>query len=165
MKQRLMRTGTPYALDVKRLTEHWPVPELTEGRVIPHEELAGVLNIEAGTQRYYGVVNSWRKRMLKECGVFMVWEASAGVTVLPPAGVLHHAETRTRQKIRQTGKAIRTFAWVDRERLDDTGKARLDHQMRVAAALQTATDAAKRQLAVELAPIKSLPKRVDAKAS
>ena len=160
MKQSAVFTGgVPYKVDVKRLAEALPVAELTEGRMIPHELLEGILNLERGSQRYYGVINSWITTTKNETGIFMVWRPGDGVEVLPPSSVLQHAETRTRQKIRQTGKAIKTFAWVQRERLDDTGKARLDHQMRIANALKTAIDGAKRELACELSPVLSLPKR------
>ena len=151
--------GVPYAIDVKSLMEAFSIDTLTEGRVIPHDELEATIGSERGSQRYYGVVNSWIGRVKNETGVFLVWDQGTGVRVLDPASVLGHAETRTRQKIKQTGRAIKTFAWVKRERLDDTGKARLDHQMRVAMALKTAIDTTRKELAVELAPVKCLPKR------
>jgi len=151
--------GVPYAVDVKRLREAWPIDRLEEGVLVPHEELEAVLNLERGTQRYYGVINSWMGKIRTETGIYMVWTPGDGVRVLAPAGILSHAETRTRQKIKQTGRAIRTFAWVQRDRLDEVGQARLDHQQRVAAALKMAIDATRQQLAVELAPARSLPKR------
>ena len=152
------RGGVPYALDLKRLREAFPVPTLTEGRVIKHGQLETVVNVKKGASRYYAVVDAWRAELKNNAGIFVVWERAVGLKVLNPAELLNHAETRTRQKIRQTGKAIRTFAWVDRNRLDDTGKARLDHQVRVANVVRDALDSAKKELAVSLAPVKSLPR-------
>ena len=154
----LFRGGVPYALDVNRLNEAFPVSTLAEGTVIEHAQLEAVLNERRGSQRYYGVVNAWIGKQKHVNGIILTWEPSTGLKVLNPADVLQYAESRTRQKIKQTGKAIRLFAWVDRTRLDETGQKRLDHQMRVANAIKTSIDSARKELAVDLAPIKSLPK-------
>ena len=150
--------GVPYAIDVKRLTEAFPVPSLTEGRVIKHENLEAIVNAPKGSQRYYAVINSWIHQLKNANGIFVAWESGTGIKILDPGGILTHTEIRTRQKIRQTGKAVKNYAWVDRTRLDTRGQQRLDHQTRVAAALRESLNAARREMAIELAPIQSLPK-------
>jgi hypothetical protein len=150
--------GMPYGPDVNRLKETFPVTKLTEGTIIRHEELEAVVRQQRGSQRYYGVINSWMSQQKNANGIFMVWEPATGIKVLNPAEILSHAETKTRQKIKQTGKAIRTFGWVDRNRLDETGQKRLDHQMRVANAIKQSIESARRELSVDIAPVKSLPK-------
>ena len=155
----IFRGGIPYAIDVRRLQEAFPTASLVEGLLVTHSELEGVLDCKRGTQRYYGVVNSWIKHERHSNGVFAVWEFAQGIRILDPSGVLDYAETRTRQKIKQTGGAIRTFAWVDRQRLNDTGQKRLDHQLRVAAAIAASLDTARQQLTIDLTPVKSLPGR------
>lgn len=155
----VFRGGLPFAPDVKRLEEAFPVDSLAEGRIIGHERLETIVQAKRGTGRYYGVINSWIHRLRNVNGVFVVWQQGDGIKVLNPAEILDHAELRTRQKIRQTGRAVKTFAWVDRTRLDETGQRRLDHQMRIVGAMKDSLDQAKRQLAVELAPVHSLPKR------
>lgn len=156
-KTGIWRGGIPYALDVTRLTEKYP--EIPEGLVIKHEELESLLGCKRATQRYYGVVNSWMSKQKNTNGIIMVWVPSIGVKVLDPAGVLEHAETRTRQKSGQLRKAIKTFAWVDRSRLDDVGQKRLDHQVIIAAKIAQAATDGTREMAVELSPIKAMPKR------
>jgi hypothetical protein len=158
---KIITGGVPYALDVKRLTEAFPVNDLTEDRVITHEDLEGTIQLRRGTQRYYGVINSWLHKMKQEAGIYMIWEPGDGVKVLNPAGLLFHAETRTRQKIKQTVRAIRIYGHVEqrRDRLDETGRARLDHMVRVANKTKEAIEQARKDMAVELAPVKSLPKR------
>lgn len=156
----IFKGGIPYAPDIRRLSEAFPVPSLVEGLTIPHEKLEAVLDLKRGNSRYYGVVNAWIGHQKNENSIVIVWEPSEGLKVLNPAEILHHAETRTRQKSGQLNRAVKLFAWVDRKRLDDTGQKRLDHQMRVAAVLAQAVSAAKKDLAVELAPVKSLPKRI-----
>jgi hypothetical protein len=153
--------GVPYSVDVNRLIESFPADGLEEGRVITHEELEASVGLQRGAQRYYGVINSWISKIKSETGIFMVWEQGDGVRVLAPSGVLEHAETITRQKIKQTKRAVNTFAWVKRDRLNEVGRQRLDHVMRVGNAIKESIDSARRQLAVELAPVKSLPKRKD----
>lgn len=150
--------GIPYGVDVRRLCEAFPVPSLTEGREIPHHSLEEIVNVPKGHQRYYAVVNSWITQMRNSNGIFIVWRPTIGIKVLPPEGVLEHAETRTRQKIRLTKRAISTFAWVDSKRLDATGQKRLDHITRNLTVLKDQLVAAQKATAIDLAPIKSLPK-------
>jgi len=150
--------GLPYGPDVNRLKEAFPVERLTEDTVITHEKLEAVVSESRGSQRYYGVINSWISQLKNSNGLFIIWEASIGIKVLNPAEILNVAEVRTRQKIKQTGKAIKTFGWVDRSRLDTTGQKRLDHQLRVVAAVKESIDNARKQLSIDIAPVKSLPK-------
>jgi hypothetical protein len=158
MEARLFFGGMPYGIDIKRLEEAFPVKKLAEGRVIEHDALSAALGEKRGTSRYYGVINAWIGRMLNSNGIYIAWQPGDGIKVLDPAGVLNRAETITRQKMRQTGKAVKIFAWVDRSRLDSIGQQRLDHQIRVAQAIKTALDEKRREFAVELGPVKSLPR-------
>lgn len=155
---RIFRGGVPYAVDVKRLSEAFPVPSLTEGRIIKHVQLEDVLDLKKGGHRYYSVINSWLSHMKNENGIVMVWEPSEGVTVLDPAGILAYTENRTRHKIRQTIKAAKGAAWVPENRLDPIGQQRLLHFRRLASNMCDSLDAARREMAVSLAPVKSLPK-------
>jgi hypothetical protein len=155
---KVFRGGVPYAVDVKRLIEAFPVPSLTEGRVINHIQLEGVLDMAKGAHRYYAVVNSWIAHMKNENGIFMVWEPAVGVTVLDPAGILSFAENRTRHKLRQTGRAVKDFGWVNRNRLDSIGQQRFDHINRVASAAADASKSALKGMSISLAPVKSLPR-------
>lgn len=154
----IFRNGTPYGPDIKRLNEAFPVPALAEGLVIEHSRLEKVLGYKKGTSRYYGVIDSWINHQRAENSIVIAWELSVGLKVLNPAEILEYAEKRVRQKLTQTGRAIKMFGWVDRDRLDAVGQKRLDHQARVARVLKESVDIARKQLAVELAPIQSLPK-------
>ena len=154
---KIFRGGVPYAVDVKRLLEAFPAPSLTEGRVITHSQLEAIVNATKGA-RYYGVVNSWMAQMKNTCGIFIIWEPSVGIKILAPAEILNFAEIKTRQKIGQTGKAIKTLGFVDRTRLDTIGQQRFDHEQRVFSVLHDALASTRKDLAVNLAPIRSLPK-------
>jgi len=156
----IFKGGIPYGPDIKRLSEAFPVPELTEGLIISHPKLEAILEIARTSQRYYGVVNAWISKQKHDNGIIIKWQPSVGLKVLNPAEVLEFAETRTKQKAKQLGRSVKWFSWVDRKRLDDTGQKRLDHQMMVSARMAQAVASAQKELAVELAPIKSLPKRI-----
>jgi hypothetical protein len=158
---KIFRGGTPYALDVERLLKSYPTSELTEGRIVKHEELEAVLEISRYTSagRYYGVINSWRTKEKSANSIIINWVPGTGLKVLDPSGVLEHAEVRTRQKSRQLCRATGIFRWVDRNRLDDIGQRRLDHQLIVSAKLAHAASIAQREMAIELAPVGVLPKR------
>lgn len=155
----IFRGGRPYGPDRRRLDEAFPVISLTEGRIILHSQLEEVLGMKRTASRYYALVNSWLSHKRGENGLVIRWESKVGLKVLDPAGVLDFAERRTRQKVKQTIKAVKTFAWVDRARLDGTGQLRLDHQLRIVGAMKDGLEHAKKQLAIELAPVKSLPQR------
>lgn len=156
----IFRGGIPYGPDLRRLAECFPVPNLAEGLVIKHEDLEAILEVDRHGTRYRGVVNSWIGKLRAENGIILTWQPSIGIKVLDPAGVLEHAETRTRQKVRQLQRTVKLFGWVDRSRLDDTGKRRLDHEMISAAKMAQHAKDAEKEMAIELAPIKSMPKRI-----
>lgn len=159
MSESIFRGGLPYAPDVNRLIEAFPVAQLAEGRLIKHGDIEVVIQSTRGSGRYYGVVNSWIGKMIAEHGIVIVWSVTEGVSVLDPTCTLNHAESRFRQKAKQIIKAVKRFAWVDRSRLNEQGQARLDHESRLARKLCEAADQALRDSAVELAPVVSLPKR------
>jgi hypothetical protein len=150
--------GIPYALDVNRLKAAFPVASLNEGVVISHVQLEATIDTPKGTGRYYGVINSWRAEMKNSNAILMEWDPSVGLKVLDPAAILGHAEKRTRQKIGQTVKAIKIFAWVPRSRLDAIGQQRLDHDVRITNRISESLKRDKKEMAIELAPVKSLPK-------
>jgi len=154
----LFAGAVPYGPDIKKLEARFPVETLEEGMLIEHEILEAVINQKRGTSRYYGVVNSWRLRIRNQTAVFITWEMGKGLVVLPPHGVQGHAEAKTRQKIRQTARAIALFKWVDRSRLNDIGQRRFDHQTRLLELMRQQMETTKRQIAIELVPVRSLPK-------
>jgi len=149
----------PYGPDLRRIEEAFPVPSLSEGRQISHAELEAVTHAKRGSGRYYGVVNAWINRIKNQNGIVMVWQPGDGLKVLDPGEVLAFSESKTRQKMRQTARAFRNFAWVDRSRLDEVGQRRLDHMMQATSKLKAALDSTRKEIAVELAPVVSLPKR------
>lgn len=148
--------GVPYAPDIRKLEEAYPSPE--EDQIISHADLEKVLNLPQKSPRYYGVINTWRKRLRAERNIDSEWVQGIGVKILNPADRLKESEKNVKAGIRHTGRAFRRLAIVPRERLDAIGQARYDHALTVASKLTAAGKDAQRELAIDLAPVKSLPK-------
>jgi hypothetical protein len=148
--------GIPYGPDVRKLEEAFPSPD--EDQIIRHGELEALLKIPSKTSRYYGVVNGWRKKLRNDRNIDSEWIHGIGLKILNPADRLIESERNVKQGIRHTGRAFRRLAIVPRDRLDAIGQARYDHAIGVAAKLTQAGRDAKRELAIDLAPVKSLPK-------
>lgn len=148
--------GIPYGPDIRKLEESYPSPE--EDQVFPHDELETLLKIPQKTQRYYGVINTWRRRLRTERNIDSEWIHGIGLKILNPADRLKESERNVKQGIRHTGRGFRRLAIVPRDRLDAIGQARYDHALQVASKLITAGREARKELAVDLAPVKSLPK-------
>ena len=155
-KYNLWTGGLPYEMQVKKLEEIHPVPE--EGSVISHEVLAKIIGEAYGTSRYYGVINSWRKKLFSMLGIDTVILPGMGLRILEPAERLHHSEADFRSSLRKVKKSARRLAATPRERLDDVGKQRYDHIAIIMAKMKTEVGQAKKQLVIDLAPVKSLPK-------
>lgn len=156
MKPAQLVNGIPYGPDVRKLEEAFPNPE--EDQVITSEEFEKVIRTPAKTARFYGVINTWRRRLRTDRNIDTEWVQGVGVKILNPADRLKVSEGNIKQGIRHTGRAFRRLAITPRERLDATGQQRYDHQLQVAAKLTAAGRDAKRELAIDLAPVKSLPK-------
>lgn len=156
MKPAQIVNGIPYGPDVLKLEEKFPTPQ--EDQIIRHAEFEALLRIEPKTSRYYGVVNMWRRRLRNERNIDSEWIHGIGLKILNPADRLKESERNVKQGIRHTGRAFRRLAIVPRERLDNIGQQRYDHALQTAAKLTQAGKDAQRELAIDLAPVKSLPK-------
>lgn len=153
----VFRNGIPYGPDFGKLDATFT--DLTEGVLLTHPELEAALGIKRRSSRYYAVVNAWVRRKRASMGIFMVWESKVGLRVLDPASILTFSEARFQQKLVQTGRSIRNFGYVDRDRLNGLGQQRLDHQLQVAMKIRDAVESARKELAIGLSPIASLPQR------
>jgi hypothetical protein len=153
---KLWKGGLPYGPQVKKLEEAYPRPE--EDSVISHEDFVALVSETKGTQRYYGVINSWRKKLFNELGIDTAWLPGDGIKILPPADRLKVSEGDFKTGLRKAKRAVRRLAATPRERLDDIGRKRYDHTAIVMAKVSSVADEARKQLAIDLAPVKSLPR-------
>ena len=148
--------GISYGPDVRKLEEAFPSPD--EDTIITSEELEKIITTPQKSGRFYGVINAWRRRLRADRNIDSEWVHGVGVKILNPADRLKVSETNIKQGIRKTGRAFRRLAITPRDRLDVVGQQRYDHQLQVAAKLTQAGRDAKKELAIDLAPVKSLPK-------
>lgn len=155
-KSPIIVAGIPYGPDIRKLEEAFPNPQ--EDQVIKSEDFEAIIKVEQKTSRFYGVINAWRRRLRNERNIDSEWIPSVGVKILNPADRLKVSEGNIKHGIRKTSRAYRRLAITPRDRLDAVGQQRYDHQMEVAAKLVSAGRDAKRDLAIDLAPVKSLPK-------
>lgn len=156
MKLPQVVNGIPYGPDVRKLEEAFPSPE--EDQTIKSEEFEKIIRVQQKTSRFYGVINAWRRRLRTDPNIDSEWIHGVGVKILNPADRLKVSEVNIKQGIRKTGRAFRRLAITPRERLDAVGQQRYDHQLQVGAKLTQAGRDAQRELAIDLAPVKSLPK-------
>lgn len=159
MTPQSFRGGMPYSPDVEKLKEAYPVQSLVEGRLITHEEIEEVIKYKPKTQRYYGVVNSWTKKIENDHDIIMEWDPGIGLKVLSPHERLSSGECRIKRGIKATSRGVRFLGKVPRDRLDEDGKKRYDHVGRVSMILKTALAEAKKSLPIEVPANKSLPKK------
>jgi hypothetical protein len=153
-KGQIWKKGLSYESDVKRIEEAFP--KLEEDMILPRERLAELIHAEVNSNRFYGVTASYRKKIRHQTGLILNWTLG-GLIVLNPGEHLQFGEKKLRQGIRQTGRAIGIVHGVQRERLNETTQKRFDHQIHITQLLSGALLDAKRQLRIDLVPIKSLP--------
>lgn len=148
--------GIPYGPDIRKLDETFPNPQ--EDQIIKSEDFEKIIRTPQHTQRFYGVINAWRRRLRADRNIDSEWVRGVGVKILNPADRLKVSEGNIKHGIRKTNRAYRRLAVTPRDRLDAVGQQRYDHQLQVAAKLIAAGREAKKELAIDLAPVKSLPK-------
>lgn len=149
--------GRPYGPDLDRLDEAFPSPK--EGDIIQSQEIAEVIGEDRSSNRYKGVVTAWRKRLRRERNIDTDAVVGVGIKVLPPADRLRCSERDYTRGVRQQLRSEARLMSVPRERLDEKGQHRYDHARSVLAKTRDAVLSARRELAVDIAPVKSLPKR------
>jgi len=154
----VFKGGMPYEPDVKRLEENYPVQSLTEGLVIDHKILSAIVKCKQGTGRYYGVIDSWRKKLRNENGIMLLWKQGVGLYVAHPHEILQHSEKRVREHLGGVRRGIKIIGHADRERLDELGKQRYDHTAKAYLFISTAVEQGRKQLPYEVPAVKSLPK-------
>lgn len=156
MTKVLSISGMPYGPDVIKLDEAFARPE--EGQKILSRQFENILGIPQKTQRFYGVINSWRRKLLNDRNIDTQWIQGEGLKILAPSDRLPVTERDMRIANRRTKRAIRRHVIIPRDRLDEIGKQRYDHNSGVYAKLKAAVDDARKELPIDLAPVKSLPK-------
>jgi hypothetical protein len=152
---KVWKRGLSYEPDVKAIEEAFP--KLEEGMILPRDQLANLIHTEINSERFYSVTLSYRKKIYHQTGVILNWVPN-GLLVLNPGEHFQFGEKRLRQDIRRTGRTIGIIHNVKRDRLDEITQKRYDHQIHVTQVLSATLLDTRRQMKIDLAPVKSLPK-------
>jgi hypothetical protein len=153
---KMWNAGIPYSPDVKMLEDTYP--QLEEGSMIVHSDFEEILKMKAGSQRYYGVINSWRKYLRRTRDIDTEWDRGVGLKILTPGERMGCGENDLARSIRASGRAIKRTLGTDRDRLDETGKRRYDHIASKVKPFLEFANRTRREISIDIAPVKSLPK-------
>lgn len=139
----LYRRGVPTEPDVAELFKTFGV--LTEGQVIPYQDVADVLNLPADSRRFYTVAREWRKSLKAQHGVSVA--ARRGVfTVRTPGQEVERAAKKGEGHLRGLGEVREDLARVSSERLSEQELGRRDRTLRIVSAIVTAAAAETKKL-------------------
>jgi len=152
----IFKNGLPYAPDLRRLDEAFPNPE--EERIITHTELEEILNVSRKEPRYRGVTRSWRHLLFNTRNIDSAPVSGVGFKILPPHERQTESEREARLGFRRFHRTFKRMASIPHERLDAKGQQRHDHEMMVMSRLNTTVREARKAVAIDIAPIQSLPK-------
>lgn len=136
--------GVPVRSDVDRLIEGL---EYEPGTLIAHNEIAALIGVAKGTNRYRTVVGAWKRRMLSERNVDIQVERGVGYRVLLEPERVAHGVKGYRAALKAGGKAVGRVARADPERLNGTQQRQRDYMIKQGAALIHEGRAATREVA------------------
>lgn len=89
--------GVPTGPDVEKLKEAF---DIQKGQIVPYEEIAKVIGVGYGTNRFESVVKSWQSIIFRDKGIESIREGCA-VCFL----TADQAQNQTRARIKRIGKA------------------------------------------------------------
>jgi len=114
--------GVPTAPDVKKLMDHFGVPE--ENVLLNWTEIEEVIGEEKGSSRFTSVTGAWRKKLRKDHNIEMIPEIGKGLKAANPhervdlaGGLIHKATNSIKRSISVADK-------TDVTRLDEEHKKR-----------------------------------------
>lgn len=130
MSDRVFLGGVPVAPDVDKLFEAFGLP--AKGIVFTYRELEEVLGILMDSNRFTSVLNSWRKRLLREHNLVTEAVRGEGVRILTESQRVGHVVHRNRSAYRQARKAYVIGYSTDVGKLSDVEKSKLEAHIRFA---------------------------------
>ena len=145
-KQGLYFGGVPTEPEVRRLRDEYPDASLTPGSTIDYAEVAELIHSPARSHRFNTVCHRWRRQVEQETGTIIGADKGKFI-VLDDPDKADLAGAKLRHAVRSARRSATVACRVDRKRLDEPGRDRLDHVTMIAARLQeTARLASRTQL-------------------
>lgn len=148
--------GLPTDIDVKRLLEAFP--NIEPGGEVGYDDVAKVIGVDVGTNRFRTVTNAWRRRLLRTGNV--------AIDAVPGRGFRRLTELERSERDRggwrrdqvRAARKVRDLALTDTTSFDEREKKSHDHARRVLQAHVEHTTSTVRELAPP-APQPLLPRR------
>lgn len=153
---RLFLGGVPTDGDVKRLLEAFP--DIQPGALIPYAQVAEVIGVARGSNRFISVTNAWRRMLLRTQNFVLEAVHGQGFRRRPEIERSKANRAGWRQDQSRAARKIRDLARTDTRDFNEQEQKAHDHARRVLQAHVEHTSSTVRELAPP-APTKLLMKR------
>ena len=127
---RLFFGGIPTAPDVKKLEDRFGI--LKAGTLISHAELSSCIGVPWKSTRYRSVVESWRKKLMREHNIDTGAEPSVGIRILTGPERIAASEADFGSAVKKTRKAVKRIVPIPDEGLSEIEKKTRDHVRMIA---------------------------------
>lgn len=118
----LFLNGIPYAIDLKKLDDEFGVP--SEGQSFGYQALAKCIGYPVDSSRYKGVIDAWRKKLLKNHNVLLLpIGQKQGLKVAAPNERIDYAGAQVDRGRSHLRKATLVSGTTDTHRLDEGHRA------------------------------------------
>lgn len=137
---KLFLGGVPVEPDVKKIETAVGTPE--EGKLIPYETIESILKLNRMSNRFKGVTDAWRRKLLRENNVRMLCVDGLGFCAGTPEQRVAEIVDRTAHVRIHLSRTCNLGQLVDADRLPEAQRKALAHYNHANAshALAMATD-------------------------
>ncbi len=122
-KMRIGTFGLPTEIDVKKLMDHFGVPE--RGTSIKLAEIAEVLGLEPGSSRFTSILGAYRSRLLKPHNLVTVSVDADHLDVLTEEARVLFDQRKAGGALKRERAVARDLAMVEMDKIDDQNTRKL----------------------------------------
>lgn len=122
--------------------------EYKYGQVYDHRDIAHIIGVAYPSHAYFGIVQSWRNRLMKEKNIDLICVRDVGYRVLEEPERVHCGTKDFRQSVRGMGYAVNRIGAAETAKLPESERKMQDHALRLGAALVNEGRKVSRQVAV-----------------
>jgi len=146
-KQGICFAGIPTAPDIKRLCDHWPPSQMSEGNRMEYADVESVIQCKRKSLRYVTITAAWRRQIERETGIIIGTVKGEAFLVLNDSEKLEMSGGKIKSAVRHVRRGYQVAALTNRKRLSSEEANRLDHLQHIAVRIQeTARLASRAQL-------------------
>lgn len=119
--------GVPTGPDVNKLVAAFPAEVLTSGYKIPYDEVSKIIGYDQKTSRWRSVTNAWRKKIEKDCNIFIRCDsAEHEFIVLSEGGKVQLSGDKLRSAVTSARRSISILTAVELKKLSDDERKQYD---------------------------------------